>query len=43
MCGVDPPRPRIYYRDVHLPDVLVFRPMGQSCVDDVTWATLKVL
>eukprot|EP00913_Durusdinium_trenchii_P002017 g1863.t1 len=33
--GSVPAGKKIYYRDVHLPDVLVFRPMGQSCVDDV--------
>ena len=32
------PTLRIYYKDVHLPDFLVFKPMGQSYVDDVTWS-----
>lgn len=32
-------RLRIYYRDVHLPELLVFRPMGQSSTEDATWTS----
>lgn len=32
--------PRIYYRDVHMPELLVFRPMGQSHTEDVAWMAI---
>lgn len=38
--GLRPPSgKKIYYRDVHLPELLVFRPMGQSHTEDVTRKT----
>ncbi|CAE7225047.1 NSUN5 [Symbiodinium natans] len=36
--GLEPPKGsgnRIYYRDIHIPEMLVFKPMGQSHTEDV--------
>ncbi|CAE7649566.1 NSUN5 [Symbiodinium microadriaticum] len=36
--GLEPPKGssnKIYYRDIHIPELLVFKPMGQSHTEDV--------